>query len=176
MKRKSRRRPAFLLPVLFVGLVMGFSSLDLQAQPTIITTSLPNGTIGEPYSARVSATGGLPPYTWSAAGLPPGLSIALLSGVISGTPTDVGAFSPTVTVRDALLRTSNRQFSLPIVSPLTITTAALPSGTVGTSYSQTLTASGGTPGYNWSIVSGSLPAGLTLSGATISGTPTKAGN
>ena len=61
---------------------------------------------------------------------------------------------------------------------LTITTASpLAGGTVGTAYSQTLTASGGTPSYTWSIASGSLPAGLTLEGSTgaITGTPTAAG-
>jgi hypothetical protein len=56
----------------------------------------------------------------------------------------------------------------------TITTASLPSGIVGTYYSQTLTASGGTP-ITWSIESGALPNGLTLSNDAISGTPTTAG-
>ena len=47
---------------------------------------------------------------------------------------------------------------------------------MGTAYSQTLTASGGTPSYTWSIASGTLPAGLSLSSAgVISGTPTTAG-
>src|SRR5207249_844345 len=52
----------------------------------------------------------------------------------------------------------------------------LPSGTVGTSYSQTLAATGGTPPYAWSVISGSLPAGLTLNATSgaISGTPTTA--
>ena len=69
--------------------------------------------------------------------------------------------------------------SLPIpvsVVPLSITTLSLPSGSVGTSYAQALSASGGTPPYTWSLVSGSLPAGLTLSGSgMIAGTPTSAG-
>lgn len=59
--------------------------------------------------------------------------------------------------------------------PLNIDTASLPGGTVGSAYSQTLTASGGTAPYTWSTVSGTLPAGLTRTGATISGTPTTAG-
>jgi putative Ig domain-containing protein/matrixin/Ig-like domain-containing protein len=61
---------------------------------------------------------------------------------------------------------------------LTITTSSLSTGTVGTSYNQSLSASGGTPPYGWSLVAGSgtLPAGLNLSGAgVISGTPTVAG-
>ncbi|WP_159431257.1 S-layer homology domain-containing protein [Thermophilibacter mediterraneus] len=57
----------------------------------------------------------------------------------------------------------------------TITTESLPGGPVGTSYSQTLTATGTTP-ITWSVTSGSLPAGLTLNGSTgeIAGTPTTA--
>jgi uncharacterized membrane protein len=61
---------------------------------------------------------------------------------------------------------------------LSITTSSLASGTVGTAYSQTLVASGGTTPYVWSLAAGSggLPAGLTLnSNGTISGTPSTAG-
>src|SRR5262249_28755576 len=62
-------------------------------------------------------------------------------------------------------------------SPLTITTTTLPAATVGAAYTTTLTATGGTPPYSWSIASGTLPAGLTLAASTgvISGTPTTAG-
>jgi hypothetical protein len=61
--------------------------------------------------------------------------------------------------------------------PLTITTTTLPAATVGVAYTATLTATGGTPPYSWSIASGTLPAGLTLAPATgvISGTPTTTG-
>ncbi len=61
---------------------------------------------------------------------------------------------------------------------LTITTASLANGTVGSAYSQTLAASGGTPSYSWALASGSgpLPTGLTLnSNGTITGTPSAAG-
>ncbi len=58
------------------------------------------------------------------------------------------------------------------VCPIFVTTATLPTGTVGTPYSSQLTATGGTNSYTWTISSGALPNGLTLStGGLISGTP-----
>ncbi|MEW5768098.1 MAG: Ig domain-containing protein [bacterium] len=64
-------------------------------------------------------------------------------------------------------------YILPLTT-LTITTTSLPDGQVGASYSDTLTAAGGTPPYTWSIISGNLPDGLSLNSSTglISGTPT----
>ena len=56
--------------------------------------------------------------------------------------------------------------------PLSVSTTSLPSGTQSVAYSQNLTAVGGTPPYSWSLLSGPLPSGLTLStGGQISGTP-----
>jgi hypothetical protein len=61
------------------------------------------------------------------------------------------------------------------VCPLGVTTATLPGGTVGTSYSQTLAGTGGAGTYVWTET-GALPGGLSLSSAgVISGTPTSAG-
>jgi hypothetical protein len=63
--------------------------------------------------------------------------------------------------------------------PLTVTTSVLPGGTVGESYNQTLTATGGIPGYVWSLNPGSNPLPLNLSlnpTGVISGVPTTAGN
>ncbi len=58
-------------------------------------------------------------------------------------------------------------------APLAVSTTTLPNGVQGTAYSQTLAATGGTLPYTWSVVTGSLPAGLSLNAATgvISGTP-----
>jgi hypothetical protein len=62
-------------------------------------------------------------------------------------------------------------------APLVMTMTSMPTGTVSVAYSATLTASGGTTPYTWSIVNGSLPGGLALNTAAgaISGTPTNAG-
>ena len=56
---------------------------------------------------------------------------------------------------------------------MTLATTALPAGTAGTAYSATLSATGGTQPYTWSVSHGSLPPGLRLNHKTgvISGTP-----
>lgn len=68
--------------------------------------------------------------------------------------------------------------TITITPGLVVTTTAIPSGTAATAYSATLTASGGTAPYSWSLVSTSvLPAGLTLNASgAVSGTPTTAGS
>jgi hypothetical protein len=61
----------------------------------------------------------------------------------------------------------------PTCPTITVSPSTLPSGTKSTSYSQTITASGGSSPYTFTVSSGSLPAGLTLSsGGILSGTPT----
>jgi acid phosphatase len=74
--------------------------------------------------------------------------------------------------------TTSAAVSINVNNPhLQITTSALPRDQVQVSYSATLQATGGTPPYTWSVLSGQLPTGLSLSpGGTISGTPTLAGS
>jgi hypothetical protein len=94
-------------------------------------------------------------------------------GAISGTPTAAGSANFTVKVTDSAAASATAALPLTINPPgLGITTSSLPGGTVGSAYSQTLAASGGSPPYAWSLASGSLPNGLTLSPAgTIAGAP-----
>jgi hypothetical protein len=69
--------------------------------PSLACTSTNTGTVGVPFnSAAITVTGGIPPYTFTATGLPPGLTISP-SGTISGTPTVSGSFTYTVTVTDS---------------------------------------------------------------------------
>jgi hypothetical protein len=67
-------------------------------------------------------------------------------------------------------------FTFQVIPSFTITTTSLPSGVVGTAYSQTLEASYGTSPYTWSISAGSLPTGLSINATSgnIHGTPTTA--
>jgi hypothetical protein len=60
---------------------------------------------------------------------------------------------------------------------VTIITLSVPEGEVGLAYSATLSATGGTPPYSWSVQAGALPPGLSLSAAgAISGTPALEGD
>ncbi len=152
------------------------------ASLTITSSTLRSGTQGSSYSNPLQASGGTAPYTWSVTSgtLPPGLSLAATTGIVSGTPTVSGTFSFTATVADSESPAQTKSVTTSIVvapASLAITSSTLSSGTSGTAYSSTLQASGGTAPYTWSITSGTLPAGLTLSSTTgvISGTPTAAG-
>jgi Putative Ig domain len=149
---------------------------------TITSSALASGSVGVPYSSSLQASGGTPSYTWAvtSGSLPAGLSLASLSGVISGTPTASGTSSFTISVTDAANPAQSVLIPDSITvgsSQLAITSSALSAGTQGVAYSAPLQASGGTPPYTWSIKSGSLPAGLTLSTAgVISGTPQTSGS
>ena len=149
---------------------------------SLTVSSLPSGQAKNAYSTTLAVTGGTAPYTWSVSSgsLPAGLNLSS-SGQISGTPTAVGTSSFTVSVTDssAPVESASANLSITITAAGTtvqITTSSLSEGQTNTAYSATLAASGGTAPYNWSVSSGSLPAGLTLSSAgRISGTPTTAG-
>jgi subtilisin family serine protease len=85
-----------------------------QPQALAITTSsLPNATVSTAYSATIQAIGGTSPYTWSATGLPNGLSLAT-DGKITGTPTATGSFTLVVTTTDAVLDTVTTNVSLTV--------------------------------------------------------------
>ena len=149
---------------------------------TIVTSSLPDGTVNQAYSTSLSGSGGTAPYTWSVTpALPANLSLNATTGTISGTPAGQGTTLHTFTLRDNLSPPQTVQQTLTLTitvsAVLTITTSSLPAGTLGQDYNQTLQATGGIGSRNWSISAGNLPQGLNLNQTTgvISGTPTGAG-
>jgi len=156
-------------------------TIVLPSPPTITTTSLPNGTVTQPYNRTIQRTGGTPPFTWSATGtLPASLSLNSSTGEISGTPTAAGTFNFTAQVTDNLSQSDTQALSIIVVlpAPPNITTTTLANGTIASAYSQTVVASGGTGALTWTISAGSLPTGLNpinSSTGQITGTPTTAG-
>ena len=150
----------------------------------VISGTPPSGTLGTPYTTTIATTGGTGTVSLSllSGSVPPGLTFNAATGVISGTPTAIGTYHFTVRASDQ----SDIPFSITASetiavvtsgSPLTVVGGNPPSGVVGTPYATALVASGGTSPYSWSIVSGALPGGLTLSANTgaILGTPTTQG-
>ncbi len=145
--------------------------------------SLPDGVVGTPYFATLTPLGGTGPFTFTLNGsLPAGLSLSA-AGVISGTPTSPNfhatpsSFSVTAQDSGAPPQSATTQLlTIRIGAKLMVTTTSLPNASPGVAYNQTLTATGGLGNYTWSLNSGALPAGLTLSsGGVISGTPTSTG-
>jgi uncharacterized protein (TIGR03437 family) len=142
----------------------------------VVPTTLPAAALNTAYTpVTVTAGGGLAPYTWTATGLPSGMSINIATGVISGTPTTAAGtpYSVVVTVEDSTGKTASMTYTLAVAAPLTISgPASLPAGTIGIAYTATtVTASGGSGVYTFSATG--LPSGLTISSTTgaISGTP-----
>jgi hypothetical protein len=154
-------------------------SLTVAVPLQINNSVLSNGYVGAVYSDTVSASGGKTPYSWALAGgsLPSGLAIDAGTGTVSGTPTTAGTYNSTVQVKDANNTVVTNPLTIVILPAVSVSTSSLPADYVGVSYSQTLMAAGGVAPYTWSIVAGSLPAGLALASDTglISGTPTAAG-
>lgn len=150
--------------------------------PTIVVNpvTVPAATVGVAYSQTMSGSGGTSPYSYaiSAGTLPSGLSLATVSGAISGIPSNAGTFNFTVTARDNVGFSGSRAYSITVAPPVVVVSPpALPGAVVGAAYSQTLSASGGIPAYSYALTAGALPPGLSLSvsNGTLSGVPTATG-
>jgi hypothetical protein len=150
---------------------------------TITTTSMPAGTVNSPYSLTFTTTGGVPPLTFSATGLPTGLTLNSSTGVVSGAPTTAGTYPIVLTVNDSSSQTAVARYFLSVQIPLlSFTSNTLPNGITGAQYSTSIVASGGVPPYTFSLATnrlaagGTLPPGLSLgSDGSIFGTPTTIG-
>lgn len=105
-------------------------TLTVSAASLTITTaaSLPGANLNAPYMQTLAASGGIPPYTWSATGLPSGLTLGASSGILSGTPSAAGNFAIAITVQDSALSSYSNRFTLNVAFPPapTITFSGLP--------------------------------------------------
>ncbi|WP_353063654.1 putative Ig domain-containing protein [Tunturibacter psychrotolerans] len=183
-------RKIFSTLVASITLALIFSCLD-AASPSqtanaatalaITGTSVPQATLGKAYTTTLKATGGTSPYQWRLVSGThvPGLSLGESTGQIHGTPAEGGSFTATYSVTDASkpAQVKTVQLTVVVATPaLAFATTSLRAATQGTKYATTLQATGGTPSYGFSISSGKLPAGITMSSAgVVSGTPTASG-
>jgi Putative Ig domain len=153
----------------------------------VTTTSLPAATLGKPYSATLTAVGGVSPYTWSitAGALPTGLSLDAATGVISGTPVVLGSDGFTVGVKDSETppMTASQALSITAGGCTTTVTGSHPGSlTVGSGVTCIVQASiggsvsisaGATVAVSQSTVSGALQSSragtLSVCGSSIAG-------
>ena len=116
-------------------------------------SSLAAGNVGNSYSQTISASGGTPSYSFAVTSgtLPTGLTLSS-GGVLSGTPTATGNSTFTITATDSAspVDSSSQAYTITILA-ITINPTSLTAATVATSYSQTLTGSGGTSPYTFRL-------------------------
>jgi Putative Ig domain/PLD-like domain len=148
---------------------------------TVTNPGSQTGTVGTAASLQISASDSASgqTLTYSASGLPAGLSISSTTGLISGTPTTAGSSSATVTATDTTGAKGSASFTWTVSAAtgntVTVTNPGNQTGTVGTAVSLQISASDSASGQTLTYSASGLPAGLSISTAgKISGTPTTA--
>ncbi|WP_449063124.1 putative Ig domain-containing protein [Planomonospora algeriensis] len=139
--------------------------------PNASTPPAQYGYRGAEAKLQLTATGGRLPLTWSATGLPAGMSISP-GGLISGTPTAAGTYTVTATVTDRQGDADDARFTWTVYNLPQLAAIADRTTRADTAVSLPLTATGGWPALTWSATG--LPKGLSINTSTgvISGTPT----
>lgn len=161
----------------------GFYEMLIPSQAASVSpSSLASGTVSTSYSQTLTASNFASTVTWSllSGTLPTGITFNTTTHVLAGTPTTTSGSPFTFTIRATDgTSTVDTPYSVTIgaapgTAP-TITTASLAAGTVGTAYSQTLTATGDTP-ITWTVSTGAIPAWAALNASTgaLTGTPNAA--
>jgi len=117
-------RRGVLLGLIVASAVSRGQQAAATGEPLVIrTTSLPRAYLKQPYETHLEARGGIAPLTWEVTEgtLPGGVSLHR-DGVLTGTPTEIGEFRFTVTVRDSGKPAYERrqQLSLAVVAPLLV--------------------------------------------------------
>ncbi len=173
------------------GVLVTYEPQKSLTEFEITTVSLAAAKVGEAYTAKLTAIGGVEPYEWSvtAGVLPAGLLLDYGEGEISGVPTQAGIYSLALTVTDSANDTATEYFIIevsqadsvtppPTADTLAITTdTILPGAFKDIYYTATLAAQGGTTPYKWYLQAGDLPEGMNLSeSGRLSGEPEESGS
>jgi hypothetical protein len=165
-------------------------SIPIDPGLAIVDVSVKPATLGEPYSVTLQTTqvvalntpGPTVQSDWSlqSGSLPPGITLSA-SGVLTGTPTTEGSYQFTLKAQYAS-PFDTQEYTLSVRHPISVKSPFAPtprsSAEVGIRFGKTVSATGGSGTYKWSLASGALPAGVALDPTTgaISGTPQAAGN
>ena len=171
-------------PAVMSGFETTFDA-DFAGIPSVTSPGNQAGTTGTPVSLPAQATDpNNTALTFTATGLPTGLSVNASTGLISGTPTTAGTSSVTLTAKDTTGASNSASFTWTIsgsggggTNTVTMTNPGSQSGTTGTATSLQLHATDSASGQTLTYSASGLPAGLSVSSTTglISGTPTTAG-
>lgn len=149
---------------------------DMPQPLSIVAATPPGGQVNVPYTFTFQAQGGMPPYTWSGANLPPGLTL-LPVGTLEGTPTTEGSYSFDVVVGDGAAGAAMTSVTVSIAPAgmpgnVTITTPDRIEFRKNAMVDYQLSVTGGTAPYTWFHTGGMMPPGLALVGDRIQGTAT----
>ncbi|MFC6189302.1 putative Ig domain-containing protein [Pseudoxanthomonas mexicana] len=164
------------------------ATVSVTVQDAVITITASGGfaaTVAAPYTQTFTFNGGTPPWSgYQVTNLPAGVAITGTTAntvTISGTPTQAGTFNLNVSATDGSTGngpyTVGQAFTLTVAGPTLTLTPASPAlnATYATAFTQAFSTTGGVGPYTYAV-SGTLPAGVSLSGATLSGTPTAPGS
>ncbi|MFL6030538.1 MAG: Ig domain-containing protein [Gaiellaceae bacterium] len=149
--------------------------LSVAEKLQITGAAAPAAEVGVLFSFKPNATGGRPPFKWSATRLPAGLELDEATGAIAGTATAAGSAAVKLTATDTLGLTTTLNVNLTVAAKLALVNKPLPAAKVGGAYAARLTVSGGVRPLKWKATG--APTGLKLNAKTgaLSGTPRKAG-
>ncbi|MEO8426199.1 MAG: hypothetical protein ABI651_03720 [Verrucomicrobiota bacterium] len=168
--------------------ITAFQALELSPNsPTLATgpVSLPDAVVGASYLEQIfPALTGLPPYTMRISGFPPDAVTLIVTSnqtanaSVQVVTTGLGLVADqrrqfTISVVDSLNTTNTRNYDLRVIAPLPQIAIDRLVLKAGEATNVNLTANGGTGPLSWSLISGTLPAGIVLStNGLLAGTPT----
>jgi len=155
------------------------SSPDTGAAPTLAEAPLAETTVGASYLFSVGASGSTTPYSFSAQGLPPGITVNASTGQLAGNATTAGDFQVQVSVKGANGKEASKSFTLKVYPAVSFKSGSVPAATLLMPYSFALQAEGGKAPLTLRLTAGDLPSGITFNASTgqLSGTaPGSAGS